>query len=53
LMVFNVVYTLFFATTIVCLARGMLWWGKWLLARRENRKRHETFTALEAAIARA
>lgn len=30
LMVFNVVYTLFFAVTIVCLARGLFWWWKWL-----------------------
>jgi hypothetical protein len=28
LMFFNVVYTLFFAVTIVCLARGMFWWWK-------------------------
>jgi len=34
LMVFNIVYTLFFATTIVCLARGLFWWGKWLVERR-------------------
>jgi predicted signal transduction protein with EAL and GGDEF domain len=27
LMAFNVVYTLFFATTIVCALRGLLWWG--------------------------
>ncbi|GAA1798568.1 hypothetical protein GCM10009682_20190 [Luedemannella flava] len=27
LMLFNVVYTLFFAVTIVCLARGLYWWG--------------------------
>ncbi|RIV40258.1 enediyne biosynthesis protein [Micromonospora radicis] len=33
LMVFNVVYTLFFAVTIVCLARGLFWWGKWLMDR--------------------
>ena len=33
LMVFNVVYTLFFAVTIVCLARGLLWWWKWLRTR--------------------
>ncbi|MGC4888410.1 enediyne biosynthesis protein [Micromonospora sp. DT227] len=37
LMVFNVVYTLFFAVTIVCLARGLFWWGKWLMARRGER----------------
>lgn len=34
LMLFNVVYTLFFAVTIVCVARGMYWWMKWLAARR-------------------
>jgi hypothetical protein len=33
LMVFNVVYTLFFAVTIVCLARGLYHWGLWLIAR--------------------
>ncbi|WP_440902705.1 enediyne biosynthesis protein [Actinosynnema sp.] len=27
LMLFNVVYTLFFATAIVCLLRGLWWWG--------------------------
>ncbi|MEU8004446.1 enediyne biosynthesis protein [Catellatospora sp. NPDC049111] len=35
LMQFNIVYTLFFAVTIVCLARGMFWWGKTLLERRQ------------------
>lgn len=29
LMVFNVVYTLFFALTAVCLARGLYWWARW------------------------
>lgn len=37
LMVFNVVYTLFFATTIVCFLRGMLWWGMWLWQKRRAR----------------
>ncbi|PTA47776.1 enediyne biosynthesis protein [Micromonospora sp. RP3T] len=37
LMVFNVVYTLFFAVTIVCLARGLFWWVKWLMERRGER----------------
>jgi hypothetical protein len=37
LMVFNVVYTLFFAVTIVCLVRGLFWWGKWLRERRAER----------------
>jgi len=34
LMECNIVYTLFFATTIVCLSRGVFWWGKWLVDRR-------------------
>lgn len=34
LMVFNVVYTLFFAVTIVCLVRGLYWWVRWLRERR-------------------
>jgi hypothetical protein len=33
LMLFNVVYTLFFAVTIVCLGRGMYWWGRTLFER--------------------
>jgi hypothetical protein len=33
LMVFNVVYTLFFAVTIVCLARGLYWWLRTLAER--------------------
>ena len=37
LMVFNVVYTLFFAVTIVCLLRGLFWWGKWLVEKRGER----------------
>ena len=34
LMVFNVVYTLFFATVIVCGLRGLGWWGAHLLRAR-------------------
>ncbi|MER5337002.1 enediyne biosynthesis protein [Micromonospora sp. NPDC002717] len=30
LIAFNVVYTLFFAVTIVCLVRGVMWWIIWL-----------------------
>jgi hypothetical protein len=37
LMVFNIVYTLFFAVTIVCLARGTYWWMRWLRERRQER----------------
>jgi hypothetical protein len=33
LMLFNVVYTLFFAVSIVCLARGLYWWGRTLVER--------------------
>jgi hypothetical protein len=36
LMVFNVVYTLFFAVTLVCLIRGLYWWGRWLADRRRQ-----------------
>ncbi|WP_433328115.1 enediyne biosynthesis protein [Spirillospora sp. CA-294931] len=39
LMVFNVVYTLFYATTIVCGLRGVGWWGAhWRARRRETAK---------------
>jgi hypothetical protein len=34
LMLFNVVYTLFFAVCIVCLARGGYWWLRWFAERR-------------------
>lgn len=37
LMFFNVVYTLFFATTLVCLGRGLLWWMWWWRDRRRSR----------------
>jgi hypothetical protein len=29
-MLFNIVYTLFFAVCIVCGARGLYWWMRWL-----------------------
>jgi enediyne biosynthesis protein E5 len=38
LLLANVVYTLFFAVTIVCLARGLFWWGKWLTDRSRERE---------------
>ena len=34
LMIFNIVYTLFFATTIVCASRGLGWWGAHLWKQR-------------------
>jgi enediyne biosynthesis protein E5 len=37
LMLFNIVYTLFFATAIVCGVRGMGWWVAHLRARRHER----------------
>ncbi|MDN3292812.1 hypothetical protein QWM81_01880 [Streptomyces ficellus] len=37
LMVFNVVYTLFFATSIVCALRGAGWWVDHLMRRRRER----------------
>lgn len=38
LMVFNVVYTLFFATTIVCALRGLGWWAAHLIGRYRRRR---------------
>jgi putative Ca2+/H+ antiporter (TMEM165/GDT1 family) len=42
LMVANVVYTLFFATSIVCACRGLGWWGAYLLKRRRERQAGRT-----------
>jgi putative Ca2+/H+ antiporter (TMEM165/GDT1 family) len=39
LMEFNVVYTLFFATAIVCGARGLGWWVAHLRQQRKNQRR--------------
>ncbi|RKR86875.1 hypothetical protein BDK92_1144 [Micromonospora pisi] len=39
LMAFNVVYTLFFAVTLVCLARGGYWWWRWLRDRQRQQQR--------------
>lgn len=36
LMLFNIVYTLFFAVTIVCLIRGLYWWTIYLRDRRHT-----------------
>lgn len=36
LMQFNIVYTLFFATSIVCAFRGMGWWGAYWMKRRRS-----------------
>jgi hypothetical protein len=38
LMLFNVVYTLFFAVVIVCALRGMGWWAVHLYQRRRDRR---------------
>jgi len=46
LMAFNVVYTLFFATAIVCAARGLGWWVADL-----RRRRREVAAAPDAAAA--
>ncbi|GIF16393.1 enediyne biosynthesis protein [Actinoplanes teichomyceticus] len=35
LIAFNIVYTLFFAVTLVCLVRGLYWWARWF---REGRQ---------------
>lgn len=38
LMEFNIVYTLFFATSIVCAFRGIGWWAAYLKQRRRERQ---------------
>jgi enediyne biosynthesis protein E5 len=38
LMEFNIVYTLFFATAIVCGARGLGWWGAHLIQQSRQRR---------------
>ncbi|HEY9474434.1 MAG TPA: enediyne biosynthesis protein [Mycobacteriales bacterium] len=48
LMVFNVVYTLFFATSIVCALRGLGWWGAHLV--RRSRERWTATSAPEPAL---
>jgi hypothetical protein len=47
LMVFNVVYTLFFAVTIVCLARGLGWWAAAAIGRRRAFAQARAETELE------
>jgi hypothetical protein len=42
LMQFNVVYTLFFATCIVCLGRGLGWWAVHLYGKYQARNRAKT-----------
>jgi hypothetical protein len=41
LMIFNVVYTLFFATAIVCGLRGLGWWGVHARTLRRERRAAE------------
>jgi enediyne biosynthesis protein E5 len=48
LMLFNVVYTLFFAVTIVCLVRGVYWWLRWLRDRPRDRSPVGRLTAAPA-----
>jgi predicted signal transduction protein with EAL and GGDEF domain len=35
---FNIVYTLFFATTVVCALRGLGWWGAHFIAKSRTRR---------------
>lgn len=49
LMQFNVVYTLFFATCIVCLARGLGWWGAHFINKYRSRKLAEVTPITERA----
>ena len=52
LMEFNIVYTLFFATAIVCGARGLGWWIAYLRRTRRERRRPGVESA-EAPLAAA
>jgi hypothetical protein len=36
MMQFNIVYTLFFATSVVCAIRGLGWWGAYWMKRRRS-----------------
>ena len=38
MMLFNVVYTLFFATTVVCALRGLGWWVAHFIAKAKQRR---------------
>jgi len=38
MMQFNVVYTLFFATTVVCALRGLGWWGAYFIGKNKQRR---------------
>ncbi|MER7012732.1 enediyne biosynthesis protein [Saccharopolyspora sp. NPDC000359] len=38
LMVFDVVYTMFYATALVCLGRGLLWWALHLRSKRQQQR---------------
>ena len=39
-MQFNIVYTLFFATAIVCAVRGLGWWGAHFVRRKPQGRPH-------------
>ena len=52
LMEFNIVYTLFFATAIVCAARGLGWWIAYLRRTRRERRQPAVASA-EAPLAAA
>jgi enediyne biosynthesis protein E5 len=52
LMEFNIVYTLFFATAIVCGARGLGWWIAYLRRTRRERRQPAVESA-EAPLAAA
>ncbi len=51
LMQFNIVYTLFFATSIVCASRGLGWWIAYLRRARRERGKTVMRSAQAAAIA--
>ena len=48
LMQFNIVYTLFFATSIVCAGRGLGWWVAYLRRRRKGATRRPAVPVVAA-----
>jgi hypothetical protein len=48
LMQFNVVYTMFFAVCIVCLVRGLGWWGAYFIKKSKERKAARTAATVVA-----
>lgn len=53
MMQFNIVYTLFFATTAVCALRGLGWWAAHFIQRYKQRQQAEASLSVEPEVALA